>query len=62
MSVHQDGLITAYIYDNALLGDNGDQFLAALVEVIIGTENECFARFSEGYDINDFCMSFTKPT
>ena len=55
-------MTTIYVFDNALLGDNGDQFAAALIDQHTGnTQSECEAWFSENYDTNDYSFSFTQP-
>lgn len=53
--------MTAYIFDNELLGDNGDNFEAALIDELTGTETECLADFEEKYGSNDYTLSFTAP-
>lgn len=52
----------AYVFDNELLGDNGDKFADALIAKFEGSEEECLNWFNENYDANDYSMSFTAPT
>jgi hypothetical protein len=50
---------TIYVFDNELLGDNGDDFKAALIDQHDGTEPECLAWFDEKYGPNDYTSSFS---
>ena len=54
--------ITLYVYENALLGDNGTNFNdASLVDEISGfnNEDEALHAFEELYGSNDYSASFT---
>lgn len=51
-----------YVYDNALLGDSGDRFAAALIATHDGESNdELLAWFNDNYGSNDYSVSFTAP-
>lgn len=54
-------MTTLYVYDNALLGDDGLNFAAALIDQHDGTDDECLAWFNEKYGANDYTASFTPP-
>lgn len=51
-----------YVYQNDLLGDNGDEFNdTSLVDTIrCDTEAECLAKFEADYGSNDYTGSFVK--
>lgn len=52
---------TIYVFDNELLGDNGDDFDAAFIEQHQGTtDEECIAWADNKYGTNDCTFSFTK--
>lgn len=54
---------TIYVYSNEKLGNNGDQFAAALMDQHTGSDNnECQAWFAANYDANDYSASYTAPT
>jgi len=58
----QPAMFTIYVFENARLGDNGDQFRAALEQAFTAdTMEECLSWFSANYDINDYTSSFTAP-
>ncbi len=52
---------TIYVFDNAMLGDSGDNFAAALIDQHEGTQEDCLAWFDEKYGSNDYTASFTAP-
>lgn len=55
-------MTTLYIYDNEMLGDDGTDFEAALVETIDAhTAAECLALFEDTYNPNYYPASFTGP-
>lgn len=55
-------MATIYVYDNALLGDDGEDFKAALCDQhTAGTAQECLDWADENYDSNDYTTSFAAP-
>lgn len=51
-----------YVYDKAMLGDDGTDFTTALcAEIHCDTEAECLAKFEADYGSNDYSCSFTRP-
>lgn len=54
-------MATAYVYQNDRLGDNGDDWAAALIAEHSGSERECEAWFVATYDVNDYTMSYSAP-
>lgn len=55
-------MTTIYIYDNALLGDNGDDYSdeSCVDSVTRDTPEECLAEAGENYSSNDYTYSFSK--
>jgi len=52
-----------YIYENELLGDDGTDFKAALVDVLEGEDDEdLLAQANDLYGINDYTADFLPPT
>ena len=55
-------MTTIYVFENALLGDDGDQWKAALIDQhTADTDEACLAWAAEKYDVNDYTSSFTAP-
>jgi hypothetical protein len=55
-------MTTIYVYDNELLGDNGNQFANALIdEYTADTDAACLAWADAKYGTNDYSTSFTAP-
>ena len=53
-------MTTIYVYDNELLGDDGENFAAALVdEKKFATQEAALAWFNETYGYNEYTASFT---
>ena len=53
---------TLYVYDNALLGDDGVDFDddSYVDHITCDTAEECLAKFEADYGSNDYSASFTK--
>ena len=55
-------MTTLYVYENELLGDEGDDFsdTSCVDSITCDTDYECLAKFEEDYGSNEYTASFTK--
>lgn len=53
---------TIYVYENALLGEKGDQFdgTSCVDSITCDSMAECQAKFEADYDYNDYSFSYTR--
>ena len=55
-------MTTIYVYDNEMLGDDGENFAAALIdEKGFASDADAIIWFNEAYGYNDYTASFLAP-